>query len=68
MAKTQPEIVLSTLKRRKGGFTDAELIVATGLKYANTIRAHLAKAGEVVAVGTKYDANVNRTVKTWGLA
>lgn len=65
---TQEETILKTLKRRKNGFTDAELIAATGLKYANTIRAHLKKAGKVAVLGSKKDTTTGRTVKTWGIA
>ena len=66
--KTQFEIVLSALKSRKNGFTDAELIAKTGIAFANTLRAHLKKAGLVVQAGSKYDPNTNRTVKTWKVA
>jgi len=66
--KTQAEIVLTTLARRKTGFTDAELIEATGITFADTIRSTLKRAGKVVAVGTKTDKTTGRTVKTWGVA
>lgn len=65
--KTQEQIIASTLKRRKNGFTDVELIQATGLQYAHTVRSKMAKAGVVVPVGTKKAAS-GRVVKTWGLA
>lgn len=67
MAKktTVAQTVLKTLGSRKGGFTDAELISKTGIAYANTVRAHLKKAGLVVVLGSKKDTGSNRTVKTW---
>lgn len=64
---TQTEIVLKTLARRAKGFTDAELIDATGIEHADTIRATLKRAGRVIAVGTKKNADTNRTLKTWGV-
>ncbi len=66
--KTQVEVVLATLARRKTGFTDAELIEATGIPYADTIRATLKRAGQVKAVGTKKNKETNRTLKTWGVS
>lgn len=66
--KTQFEIVLGVLKTRKGGFTDAELIEKSGIPFANTLRAHLKKAGLVKQLGTKKDTKTNRTVKTWTVA
>lgn len=65
--KTQFDVILSTLKTRKNGFTDAELIEKTGLPYANTLRAHLKKAGLVSQIGTKKSGKNGRTVKTWGV-
>jgi hypothetical protein len=66
--KTQVEVILATLARRKSGFTDAELIEATGIEYADTIRATLKRQGKVKAVGTKKNVTTNRTLKTWGVA
>lgn len=63
--KTVTQTVLKTLGSRKGGFTDSELIQKTGILYANTVRAHLKKAGLVVVLGSKKDTATNRTVKTW---
>lgn len=65
---TQTEIVLKTLARRKTGFTDAELIEATGIPHADTIRATLKRGGEVVAVGKKKNRDTNRNLTTWGVA
>lgn len=66
--KTNAQVILSTLKTRKNGFTDAELIAKTGIKCAQSVRSHLLKDGAVVAVGKKKDAATNRTVTTYAVS
>lgn len=56
-------MVLSVLKRRKTGFSDAELAEATGIKYVAPIRSKLTKAGLVVQAGARKGAH--RTVRTY---
>lgn len=65
---TQTEVVLKTLARRKTGFTDPELIDATGIAHADTIRATLKRAGKVKSVGKKLNRDTNRNLTTWGVA